>query len=164
MVSLSNTKERKPMAKPLLSALLTVAIAISASVADAQTAPTKPAATAPATKGLKRYPFHANVASVDAAAKTITLDGKKSHRVLHITPNTRVMKDKKPVALETIAVGEYITGSLIDTDGYLEPTTVNVGGTQKVAKATPPAQAPSTAAPNGSLKTAKPGQQTTRHQ
>lgn len=108
------------MAK-ILSCILGLALAFSAAAAD-----TKPST---GNKSPKRYPYHANVGAVDAGAKTITLDGKKKQRVLFVTPTTRILKDKKPVALETIKVGDYITGSLVDTDGHLEPTTVNVGGT-----------------------------------
>jgi hypothetical protein len=106
------------MAK-ILSCILGLAIAFSAAAADQK----------PASKFPKRYPYHANVAAVDTSAKTITLDGKKKQRVLFVTPKTRILKDKKPVALETVKVGDYVTGSLVDTDGHLEPTTVNVGGT-----------------------------------
>src|SRR5262249_18005200 len=115
------------MAK-ILPVVLVAALATSAFAADTKTAPASPAAPASATEFPKRYPYHANVAAIDVNAKTITLDGKKKQRVLHITPATRILKDKKPVALDTIKVGEYITGSLVDTDGHLEPTTVNVGG------------------------------------
>lgn len=113
----------------LLSCILGLSLVFSATAADQQTTTAKPSARAAAHKPVKRYPYHANVAAVDTTAKTLTLDGKKSQRVLHVTPTTRILKDKKPVALETINVGDYITGSLVDTDGRLEPTTVNVGGT-----------------------------------
>ena len=143
----------------ILRLVLAAALATSAYTADAQTAPAKPAATATA-KFPKRYPFHANVAAIDVSAKTITLDGKKKQRVLFITPATRVLKDKKPVALETIKVGEYITGSLVDTDGHLEPTTVNVGGTTQKqtaqgAQTTPP-QASSPPQQSAAIKATKP--------
>jgi archaellin len=125
------------MAK-LLSCVLGLALAISAIAAD-----TKPTT---ANKGPKRYPYHANVAAVDLSAKTITLDGKKKQRVLNVTPTTRILKDKNPVALDTIKVGEYVTGSLVDTDGRLEPTTVNVGGTKTKQLAQAPASAPTQSA------------------
>lgn len=140
-----------------------MALAISATAADTkQTTAKVSAGPATATKAPKRYPYHANVAAIDPSAKTITLDGKKKQRLLNITPTTRILKDKKPVALETIKVGEYITGSLVDTDGRLEPTTVNVGGTgtkqlaQAPASATTPTQSasePQQKSAVGSVKT-----------
>jgi pyruvate/2-oxoglutarate dehydrogenase complex dihydrolipoamide acyltransferase (E2) component len=140
----------------ILRLILVAALATSACEANAQTVSAKPAAAATA-KFPKRYPFHANVAAIDASAKTITLDGKKKQRVLYITPATRVLKDKKPVALETIKVGEYITGSLVDTDGHLEPTTVNVGGTaQKQTAQTTPPQAAAPPQQSAAIKVTKP--------
>jgi uncharacterized protein YcfJ len=124
----------------ILLSLFFVAVTISASAADPTAATAKATVTAPVNK-IKRYPFHANVASVDAVKQTITLDGKKKQRVLHVTPTTRIQKDKKAVALASINVGEYITGSLRDTEGLLEATTVNVGGL--APKTDKPAQASS---------------------
>lgn len=142
----------------ILPLILVAALATSAFASDTKIAPAKPAAATTAIKSPKRYPYHANVAAVDVSAKMITLDGKKKQRILYITPATRVLKDKKPVALETIKVGDYITGSLVDTDGHLEPTTVNVGGTKpkQTAQATPP-QAAAVAAPqqSASIKVTK---------
>jgi hypothetical protein len=154
------------MKAKILPLILVAALATSAFAADTKTAPASPAASTTATKFPKRYPYHANVAAVDANAKTITLDGKKKQRVLHVTPATRILKDKKPVAIETIKVGEYITGSVVDTDGRLEPTTVNVGGsTPKTPSAQPTAAtAPTSALPqqSASIKVAKPNGSTSR--
>ena len=162
MVSLSNIQQRM-MAK-ILPLVLVAALATSALGADSSTAPAKPATSVSANKFPKRYPYHANVAAVDVNAKTITLDGKKKQRVLYITPATRILKDKKPVALETIKVGEYITGSLVDTDGHLEPTTVNVGGSTPKQTAQPPAASAPIGAPqqSASIKVAKPNGSTAR--
>ncbi|MGZ5545973.1 MAG: hypothetical protein ACXWIU_15005, partial [Limisphaerales bacterium] len=75
-------------------------------------------------------------------------------------PTTRILKDKKPVALDTVKVGEYITGSLVDTDGRLEPTTVNVGGTGTKqlaqAPATTPSQSASAPQPKATVGSVKP--------
>ncbi|MDB6059304.1 MAG: hypothetical protein JWO95_3148, partial [Verrucomicrobiales bacterium] len=118
------------MTAKLFSYVLGFSVAVSAIAADQkQTTARVSAGPVTAVRAPKRYPYHANVAAIDLVKNTITLDGKKKQRVLNITPTTRVLKDKKPVALDTIKVGEYITGSLVDIDGRLEPTTVNVGGT-----------------------------------
>jgi len=149
------------MKAKILPLILVAALATSAFAADPKAAATTPAASATATKFPKRYPYHANVAAVDVNAKTITLDGKKKQRVLHVTPATRIQKEKKPVALETIKVGEYITGSLVDTDGRLEPTSINVGGSTPKPPAAA-AQSPAASAPanapqqNASIKATKP--------
>jgi hypothetical protein len=148
----------------LLTAILAAGLVIGALATEIKVVPAKPAPAAPANKGPKRYPYHANVAAVDLSAKTITLEGKKKQRVLYITPNTRVLKDKKPVALETIKIGEYVTGSLVDTDGHLEPTTVNVGGTKPKQPTPPAAQAAITPAPTGSIKVTKPNSSSSTRQ
>jgi hypothetical protein len=140
----------------ILSCLLGLALAFSATAADQQSTAAKVSAgSVTATKRVKRYPYHANVAAVDTSAKTITLEGKKKQRVLFITPATRILKDKKPVALETVKVGEYITGSLMDTDGHLEPTTVNVGGTGNKQTAQSRSSATATVQQNNSVGVVK---------
>lgn len=147
------------MTAKLFSVALGFTLAFSAIAADQkQTTARVSAGPAIAVKAPKRYPYHANVAAIDLVKNTITLDGKKKQRVLNITPTTRVLKDKKPVALDTIKIGEYITGSLVDTDGRLEPTTVNVGGTgtkqvAKVAAATSPANSAPQNNSGGAVKT-----------
>lgn len=142
------------MAK-ILSCILGLALAFSAAAADQK----------PANKYPKRYPYHANVAAVDVGAKTITLDGKKKQRVLFVTPTTRILKDKKPVALETIKTGDYVTGSLVDTDGHLEPTTVNVGGSgAKQASRRTGASAQAASAQNNSVGVVKGSSGTKRTQ
>jgi Cu/Ag efflux protein CusF len=149
-----------------LSTILIASMTIGASAAEIKPVPAKPGATAPATKPLKRYPYHGNVAAVDLSAKTITLDGKKKQRVLNVTPTTRVLKDKKPVALETIKIGDYVTGSVIDTDGHLEPTTVNVGGTtpKQVAQAPANGSGQSSARSASAVNVVKPGSAATKKQ
>ena len=130
------------MTTKILSFIVGLALAINATAAEKKPSTVKiSAGPTTAAKTVKHYPYHANVAAVDVAAKTITLEGKKKQRVLYITPITRILKDKKPVALETVKVGDYVTGSLRDTDGHLEPTTVNIGGTSshKTVQAAPTA-------------------------
>lgn len=161
MVSLSNIQQR--MKAYIVSFLLVAALATSVTAADIKTAPAKPAAAASANKFPKRYPYHANVSAIDLSAKTITLDGKKKQRVLYITPTTRILKDKKPVALETIKVGDYVTGSLVDSDGRLEPTTVNVGGTTpKPSAQTGVSHGASTPQQSASINAVRPGGSTAR--
>lgn len=57
-------------------------------------------------------PFRGHVGSVDSAAKTVTLAGKKKERVLHVTEQSRIERDGKPAALGDIKPGDFARGSV----------------------------------------------------
>lgn len=66
------------------------------------------------------YPFRGTVDSIDTAAKTIILDGKKSERVLHVTADSLLEKDGKPARLEEVTSGDYARGLVTKPDGTRE--------------------------------------------
>lgn len=80
--------------------------------------PTDPApgpVTAPGKAGAAKretYPFRGVVASVDATARTVTLEGKGSRRVIAILPDTRLIRAGNPATLEDVKAGEKVGGTL----------------------------------------------------
>lgn len=66
------------------------------------------------------YPFRGTVDAINSSAKTITLDGKKTERVLHVTDASVLEKDGKPAKIEEIASGDYARGLLSKPDGSRE--------------------------------------------
>jgi len=110
----STIKLNMMMTKSLLKigALSFLAAALVASPAQVLAQSTnKPAADKKAAaKGEKKsrsIPFEGNIASIDKAAKTVTV-GK---RTFQITSETKIFKADKPALLEEGAVGDYVTGS-----------------------------------------------------
>lgn len=84
----------------------------------------------PATKMGKRetYPFRGVVASVDATTKTVTLNGKNTHRVIAVLPETRLLRDGNAFALGDLKSGEAIGGTLRKTgDGREEALLIRIG-------------------------------------
>lgn len=92
-----------------LSLLAAAMVAAPARVAAQST--NKPAAdkkaTAEGEKKSRFIPFKGNIASIDKAAKTVTV-GK---RTFQISSETKIFKADKPALLEEGAVGDYVTGS-----------------------------------------------------
>ncbi len=69
-------------------------------------------------------PFHGKLATVDKAARTITV-GK---RTFQITPETRINREGKPATLEQAVVGEPVSGYVKpNSQGTLVATTLNLG-------------------------------------
>lgn len=63
-------------------------------------------------------PFRGQVGSVDPAAMTVTLAGKKRDRVLHITGQTRIERDGRTAVIGDIRPGDQARGSLAkDAEG-----------------------------------------------
>ena len=120
--------------------------------------PTEPApgpVTAPAKTGTGKretYPFRGVVASVDATARTVTLEGKGSRRVIAVLPDTRLVRAGIPATLEDVKAGEKVGGTLRKSgEGREVALLLRVGDKpeetpptgKKRAKATPEAKGPS---------------------
>lgn len=103
----------------MLAAAVCAAHFTTATLAADTDAPKAPAAAAKKASG-STYPFRGTVESVNATARTITLEGKKSERVLHVTAETTLEKDGKPAKLEEVAPGDYAKGLLTKPDGNRE--------------------------------------------
>ncbi len=70
-----------------------------------------------------------SVSSVDAAAGTFTIVGKKKTRVFKVTDKTTVTKDGAAATIADITADERVTGSFWkQEDGTLEAKTVKIGG------------------------------------
>lgn len=109
-----------------------------------------PTVTAPdsrPTKGKKRetYPFRGVVGAIDVSARTLTLEGKQTRRVIYVTEMTRVEKHGKAGVFEDLKVGETIGGTLKkDPSGREEALLVRVG---------PKAETPGTGRESASART-----------
>lgn len=104
----------------LIGAAACAAILTTSTLCAADTAPSPGSAQSTKKSSSHAYPFRGTVDSVDASAKTITLDGKKSERVLHITDDSVLEKDGKPAKLDEIASGDYAKGLLSKQEGSRE--------------------------------------------
>src|ERR1700761_3393875 len=61
---------------------------------------------------VKKIPFHGKLTSVDTSAQTITLVGKTSTRVFHVTPDTKITDGAGATSTLSAAVaGEDVGGS-----------------------------------------------------
>lgn len=73
------------------------------------------AATESGAKGKKRdtYPFRGVIGAVDSQARTLTLVGKQTRRVIQVTDATRLEKsDKAAAVFDDLKTGERIGGTL----------------------------------------------------
>jgi len=116
----------KYIASMVVAALMAVP---TFSRAEDKPAAALPEQTAPAAK--KHIPFHGKVAAVDVAAATVTV-GKL---VLHVTSETKILKDDKPATMADITVGEKIAGNYKKIGDKLEAGLVRIG--EKVPKGKP---------------------------
>ncbi|MDP9292262.1 MAG: hypothetical protein M3O82_07860 [Verrucomicrobiota bacterium] len=126
--------------------LLTIAIALAlplsmqAAEKKAATAKAAPSPTAAAEKAEKKDAksrFQGKIASTDATAKTVTLEGKTS-RVLYVTSETKLKKtDGAAATWDDLKMGEQVRGSYVKgDDGKMTASTLKVGPkAEKKAKA-----------------------------
>ena len=111
-----------------LFAIVAAALITAPSVVRAEDKPSKPEAGtnavphAPKKHGV--IPFHGKVASVDAAAATVSV----GTLTINITSETKITKNGKPATLSDITVGEKISGSYKkDEAGKLDASSINIG-------------------------------------
>jgi hypothetical protein len=99
--------------------------------AQEQTAPAQPnpeASPEEIQKQPRPYPFRGRLFKVDLEAKTITLKGKTSTRVFHITPKTRLVKHGKKATLKDAKPGEEVGGLVRKTpEGKRQAVMVRFG-------------------------------------
>lgn len=110
--------------------------------AAAPAAPAPAAAAPAAAKSDKPFPYHGDVAAVDATAKTFTFknkDGKE--RVFSVTDKTEIEKDGAKADFAAITVGAYAAGQCTKSaEGKFDATSVKIG--PKPAKKAKDAAAP----------------------
>jgi hypothetical protein len=95
----------------------------AASASASPSAKASPSANAPRT-----IPFHGTIASVDQSAKTFTMAGKETSRVIAITDKTVITKGGATAAMTDVAANEAVRGSYWkQADGTMEAKTVKLG-------------------------------------
>lgn len=104
----------------LIGAAASAAILITSTLSAADPAPAPGTSQATKKGSSHAYPFRGTVDAVSTSAMTITLDGKKTERVLHVTTESVLEKDGKPAKIEEIASGDYARGLLSKPDGSRE--------------------------------------------
>jgi len=143
--------------KKLLALLTIPALALAiptvSSAASKKATPTPAAATpapagaTPEPKEAKPFPYHGDVATVDASAKTFTFKSKEGNvRTFHVGDTAKITKGDKngPAAdFSIVTVGAYAAGTCTKTGAHeYEVVTLHVG--EKPApksKATPATKA-----------------------
>lgn len=58
------------------------------------------------------YPFRGVVASIDTTARTVTLEGRGTRRVISVLPETRLLRGDAPATLDDVKAGEKVGGTL----------------------------------------------------
>jgi hypothetical protein len=76
----------------------------------------------------RSIPFHGKVASADAKAKTFSIAGKVTTRVIKITDQTKITKQGADATMKDIVADEEVRGSYWKKeDGSLEARSVKLG-------------------------------------
>lgn len=130
---------RARLAFAIAAAIATAAIpgwaAVESGPTSAVTTPTatRSAASAPEESGGKTrkrdtYPFRGVIGAVDAQARTLTLVGKQTRRIIQVTDATRLEKSGKAAVFEDLKTGERIGGTLKkNATGTEEALLIRVG-------------------------------------
>jgi hypothetical protein len=110
----------------ILIASLTLAVCPSHAQTDSTTASTNAPAATPKPKA-KGKTVQGKVASVDADAKTITLEGS-TKRVITVTSKTKITKGGEPATFEDITVGTMVYArERMDADQNWVVSTLRIG-------------------------------------
>ncbi len=76
----------------------------------------------------RAIPFRGKIASVDASARTFSIAGKESTRVIKITDETKITKQGAEATMKDVVADEEVRGSYWKKeDGSLEARTVKLG-------------------------------------
>jgi hypothetical protein len=104
--------------------------------APAKTKPTASPATAasaspmekPGARMNRSIPFRGKISSVDAKAKTFSIVGKETTRVITITDQTKITKQGAEATMKDVVADEEVRGSYWKKDdGSLEARSVKLG-------------------------------------
>lgn len=114
----------------LAATVLGMPVRVSAQDATKPATPATPGTPAPK---VHAQGFHGKLASVDKAAKTITLDGP-AKRTYTVTSETKIMKAGKAATLEDAVVGDAVSGSYLKADdGKMSLKMLNLGAKAEAA-------------------------------
>src|SRR5215475_8430302 len=90
---------------------------------------------------MRATPFKGMIASVDDKAKTFTIAGKDSSRVLKITEKTIITKAGQPATMKEVVANEEVRGAYYKMpDGSMEAKMVKLGPLTEEEKAKREAQ------------------------
>jgi len=93
-------------------------------------------ASAAASGKVRATPFRGMIASVDDKAKTITIAGKDTSRVLKVTDRTIITKAGQPATMKEVVANEEVRGSYYKMpDGSMEAKFVKLGPLTEAEKA-----------------------------
>ena len=85
---------------------------------------------------MRATPFRGMIASVDDKAKTFTIAGKDTSRVLKITDKTIITKAGQPATMKEVVANEEVRGSYYKMpDGSMEAKFVKLGPLTEAEKA-----------------------------
>jgi hypothetical protein len=85
---------------------------------------------------MRATPFRGMIASVDDKAKTFTIAGKDTSRVLKVTDKTIITKAGQPATLKDVVANEEVRGSYYKMpDGSMEAKFVKLGPLTDAEKA-----------------------------
>ena len=85
---------------------------------------------------MRGTPFKGMIASVDDKAKTFTIAGKDSSRVLKITEKTIITKGGQPATMKEVVANEEVRGAYYKMpDGSMEAKMVKLGPLTEAEKA-----------------------------
>ncbi|MDQ6632358.1 MAG: hypothetical protein M3Y82_11500, partial [Verrucomicrobiota bacterium] len=77
---------------------------------------------------VRARPFGGKVKEMDAATKTITLEGKKSKRTFQVVSSTIIKKGGKPATLEDLKVGDEVNGYIREmADQTIQLVSLRIG-------------------------------------
>lgn len=101
----------------LLLGITCLAVSLTPTLRADDAKPAAPAAGAEESAKPKVYGFQGEVASVDTAAKTVSLKKKEGARVLKIDSNSKYSVDGKPATLADVKPGLHAHGSVTKENG-----------------------------------------------
>ncbi len=122
---MKNYNLSQPIVAAIAACLLAAQLAaVRSHAAEAASGPAPAVAAAsipaPHKPSTHPYPFRGTVDAIDAADHTLQLGGKKSDRTVHVTSESILERDGKPLKFEEIARGDYAHGLVSRPDGSRE--------------------------------------------
>src|SRR6185503_21211479 len=104
---------------------LILSVTLACSIFATHAAEQKTSTNAPAARLPQGMPFYGKLGAIDKSAQTITLDGKEKKRIFHVTPSTRIHRDKQPAIFDDLAIGQWV-GGFVRPDPNGRPTVVTL--------------------------------------
>ncbi len=132
---------------PLLTVIVVLSVALTLPVLAkrAETSPSPSASAQPSSTAspsasaskIRAFPFHGMIASVDAKAKTFTINAKKDgSRVFKISDQSTITKSGSPATMKDLVENEEVRGSFWkEADNSLVAKSVRVGPLTEQEKA-----------------------------